>query len=175
LLGQAAESFGLPAVNGAKLLVDAFNKGAAPFAPFAPCAPSTPSTPLLSRYWGIFFAMLTLALSVVTYGLLMKLDMLGGSVRQAMDINFVLAAFCGGLGVVRSFQTPQLYGELSALDNMRVANACHHQRLGFWQPAHRPQAVQRAKQLLERFRLAQHQSRRVAELPRGCAQAAGHR
>ena len=30
LSGQAAESFGVPAINGAKLLVDAFNKGAAP-------------------------------------------------------------------------------------------------------------------------------------------------
>ena len=30
LSGQAAESFGIPAVNGAKVLVDAFNKGSAP-------------------------------------------------------------------------------------------------------------------------------------------------
>jgi branched-chain amino acid transport system permease protein len=40
---------------------------------------SAPFAPLLSRYRGIFFAMLTLALSMVCYGLLMKLDMLGGS------------------------------------------------------------------------------------------------
>ena len=40
---------------------------------------SVPFAPLLSRYRGIFFAMLTLALSMVCYGLLMKLDMLGGS------------------------------------------------------------------------------------------------
>lgn len=126
---------------------------------------AAPFAPLLSRYRGIFFAMLTLALSMVTYGLLMKLDglggsdgfnmgrptlfgqdlpdarvgyvlyllavamactmglllrvyfdstrglitlaarenelrveYLGGSVRQAMSINFILAAFCGGLG-----------------------------------------------------------------------------
>ena len=126
---------------------------------------AAPFAPLLSRYRGIFFAMLTLALSMVTYGLLMKLESLGGSdgfnlgrptlfgaklpdaragyilflvtigiatgvgllarvyfdstrglvtlavrdnelrveylggsVRQAMAINFVLAAFCGGLG-----------------------------------------------------------------------------
>ena len=30
LSGQAAESFGIPAVNGAKVLVEAFNKGTAP-------------------------------------------------------------------------------------------------------------------------------------------------
>ena len=40
---------------------------------------AAPFAPLLSRYRGIFFAMLTLALSMVTYGLLMKLDVLGGS------------------------------------------------------------------------------------------------
>ena len=40
---------------------------------------AAPFAPLLSRYRGIFFAMLTLALSMVTYGLLMKLDILGGS------------------------------------------------------------------------------------------------
>ena len=126
---------------------------------------AAPFAPLLSRYRGIFFAMLTLALSMVTYGLLMKLDALGGSdgfnlgrptlfgrklpdshagyilyvltigiatamsllariyfdstrglvtlavrenelrveylggsARQAMTLNFLLAAFCGGLG-----------------------------------------------------------------------------
>jgi len=126
---------------------------------------AAPFAPLLSRYRGIFFAMLTLALSMVTYGLLMKLEVLGGSdgfnvgrptllgfklpdarvgyvmylltvvlatvmavaariyfdstrglvtlavrenelrveylggsVRQAMTINFILAAFCGGMG-----------------------------------------------------------------------------
>lgn len=124
-----------------------------------------PFAPLLSRYRGIFFAMLTLAMSMVTYGLLMKLswfggsdgfnmsrptlfgsklpdatsgyimyvltlciatvvalitrvvfdstrglitlavrdnelrvEYLGGSVRQAIGINFVLAAFAGGAG-----------------------------------------------------------------------------
>jgi ABC-type branched-subunit amino acid transport system permease subunit len=40
---------------------------------------AAPFAPLLSRYRGIFFAMLTLALSMVAYGLLMKLEVLGGS------------------------------------------------------------------------------------------------
>jgi branched-chain amino acid transport system permease protein len=126
---------------------------------------AAPFAPLLARYRGIFFAMLTLALSMVVYGALMKLDWLGGSdgfnvgratlfgwrppdaragyvlylvtvgvatamallarvvfdstrglltlatrdnelrveylggsVRQAMTINFLIAAFCGGVG-----------------------------------------------------------------------------
>ena len=71
------------------------------------------------------------------------------------------------LGVARSFQIPQLYGDLTALDNMLVANACHDQKLSFWQPARRPAAIARAEQLLERFGLIEHRGRRVAELPGG--------
>ena len=71
------------------------------------------------------------------------------------------------LGVARSFQIPQLYGDLTALDNMLVANACHDQKLSFWQPARRPEAIDRAEALLARFRLAEHRNRRVAELPGG--------
>jgi branched-chain amino acid transport system permease protein len=40
---------------------------------------SAPFAPLLARYRGIFFGMLTLSLSMVVYGLLMKIDVLGGS------------------------------------------------------------------------------------------------
>jgi branched-chain amino acid transport system ATP-binding protein len=71
------------------------------------------------------------------------------------------------LGVARSFQIPQLYGDLTVLDNMLVANACHDQRLSFWQPARRPEAITRADVLLDRFNLAEHRERRVAELPGG--------
>jgi branched-chain amino acid transport system ATP-binding protein len=71
------------------------------------------------------------------------------------------------LGVARSFQIPQLYGELSVLDNMLVANACHDPAPSFWKSAHRPAAIARADALLERFRLGEHRGRRVAELPGG--------
>jgi ABC-type branched-subunit amino acid transport system permease subunit len=40
---------------------------------------AAPFAPLLSRYRGIFFAMLTLALSMVMYGALVKTEALGGS------------------------------------------------------------------------------------------------
>ena len=70
-------------------------------------------------------------------------------------------------GVARSFQMPQLFGQLSVMDNMLVANACHGERLSFWQPAQRLQARERAESLLERFRLSEHRQRRVSELPGG--------
>ena len=71
------------------------------------------------------------------------------------------------LGVARSFQIPQLCAELSVLDNMLVATACHDRRLSFWQSARRADAVARADELLARFRLGEHRDRRVAELPGG--------
>src|SRR5664279_1647698 len=40
---------------------------------------AAPFAPLLSRYRGIFFAMLTLALSMVAFGVLVKTESLGGS------------------------------------------------------------------------------------------------
>ncbi len=40
---------------------------------------TAPFAPLLSRYRGIFFSMLTLALSMVGYGILVKTETLGGS------------------------------------------------------------------------------------------------
>jgi branched-chain amino acid transport system ATP-binding protein len=70
-------------------------------------------------------------------------------------------------GVARSFQIPQLYGELSVLDNMLVACACNDRHLSFWQPARRREAVERVDALLARFRLGEHRERRVAELPGG--------
>jgi len=71
------------------------------------------------------------------------------------------------LGVARSFQIPQLCAELSVLDNMLVASACGGEALSFWQPAHTDETNARAAALLERFGLASHAERRVAELPGG--------
>jgi branched-chain amino acid transport system ATP-binding protein len=71
------------------------------------------------------------------------------------------------LGVARSFQIPQLCGDLTVLENMLVATACHDGVLSFWRPARSPQAVARADALLERFGLAEHRQRRAVELPGG--------
>lgn len=71
------------------------------------------------------------------------------------------------LGVARSFQIPQLFAELSVLENMLVAIACRENRLSFWQTARRAEAVDLADGLLQRFQLMEHRDRRVAELPGG--------
>ena len=71
------------------------------------------------------------------------------------------------LGVARSFQIPQLCAEMSVLDNMLVAAACGGAALSFLQPAQTAEHRERALLLLERFALAGHAARRVAELPGG--------
>ena len=91
----------------------------------------------------------------------------GRIVLDGRDITPLHPRAITRLGVARSFQIPQLYGDLTVLDNMLVANACHDQALSFWQPARRRSALDRADALLERFCLAEHRARRVAELPGG--------
>ena len=91
----------------------------------------------------------------------------GRIVLDGRDVTALDPRAITRLGVARSFQIPQLYGELTVLDNMLVANACHDQRLSFFQPARRREAIERADGLLERFRLLEHRQRRVAELPGG--------
>ena len=91
-----------------------------------------------------------------------------GSIALAgRDITALDPRAIARLGVARSFQIPQLYTALSVLENMLVATACGGNRLSFWQPARRAVAVERAAALLDRFGLAEHRERRVAELPGG--------
>jgi branched-chain amino acid transport system ATP-binding protein len=65
--------------------------------------------------------------------------------------------------------------QLSAIDNMLVANACHDRRLSFWQPARRPEAIARAEGLLQRFRPDRAPRPPRVRAARRRAQAAGHR
>ena len=79
--------------------------------------------------------------------------------REPRDIN--------RMGVARSFQIPQLYAELSVLDNMLVATACQDKRPSFWRPVRSIDSVERAKTLLARFNLLEHAKLRVAGVPGG--------
>jgi branched-chain amino acid transport system ATP-binding protein len=84
-----------------------------------------------------------------------------------LDITQLSPRTITRLGVARSFQIPQLCADLTVLENMLVASACHGDKLSFWQPARRREALARADELLARFRLDEHRDRRAAELPGG--------
>jgi len=91
----------------------------------------------------------------------------GRILLEGRDITELAPRAITRLGVARSFQIPQLCADLTVLDNMLVANACHDPGLSFWKPARRAETVARAEALLERFRLQEHRHRRGAELPGG--------
>jgi branched-chain amino acid transport system ATP-binding protein len=91
-----------------------------------------------------------------------------GSIALAgRDITALQPRAIARLGVARSFQIPQLYPALTVLENLLVATACQAERLPFWRAARRAEALQGAGGLLDRFGLAEHRERRVAELPGG--------
>jgi branched-chain amino acid transport system ATP-binding protein len=91
-----------------------------------------------------------------------------GHIRfDGRDITALHPRAIVGLGVGRSFQIPQLFGELSVLDNMLVASACHDKHLSYREAARNASALARAEALLLRFGLAEHRDRRVVELPGG--------
>ena len=71
------------------------------------------------------------------------------------------------LGVARSFQIPQLCAEMSVLDNMLMAEACAAENLSWLEAFRRPEKIREATAVLERFAIAEHAKRRVAELPGG--------
>ncbi|MEO5881424.1 MAG: ABC transporter ATP-binding protein [Caldimonas sp.] len=91
----------------------------------------------------------------------------GHILLDGRDITQLAPRAITRLGVARSFQIPQLCSDLTVLDNMLVANACHDPGLSFWKPARRAETIARAEALLERFRLQEHRHRRGAELPGG--------
>ena len=91
----------------------------------------------------------------------------GSIALDGRDITPLHPRAIARLGVARSFQIPQLYPALTVLENMLVATACGGDRLSFWQPARRVEAVRRADALLERFSLDALRERKVAELPGG--------
>lgn len=91
-----------------------------------------------------------------------------GQIRLAgADITRLAPRAINVLGVARSFQIPQLFGELSVLENMLVALSCRDARSGLLRSARDLLRVERADELLRRFRLLEHRRRRVAELPGG--------
>ncbi|MFK7944518.1 MAG: ABC transporter ATP-binding protein [Paracoccaceae bacterium] len=71
-------------------------------------------------------------------------------------------------GICRSFQIPQLCGELTALENMLVSLAISApQTPSFFHKAHVPDAEARAMEILGRFQIADYAPRLMAELPAG--------
>lgn len=71
-------------------------------------------------------------------------------------------------GICRSFQIPQLFPELTALDNVLIAlTAARHREFSLLRPAVTPELEAEALALMARFRIEAHAHREVATLPQG--------
>lgn len=72
------------------------------------------------------------------------------------------------LGIRRSFQIPQLCTELSVLENMLVSLSINDtEPPSFWRPAKETAGVEKAMDILERFKIAENRNRLMGELSAG--------
>ena len=91
----------------------------------------------------------------------------GSIVVDGRDVTALGPRAIMRLGVARSFQIPQLCAEMSVLDNMLMAEVCGSENLSWFKAFKTPEKIEQAKSILERFAIAEHAKRRVAELPGG--------
>ncbi len=72
------------------------------------------------------------------------------------------------LGICRSFQIPQLFLELSVLDNIIIALTVAKQyKPALLRPAVNPRLIEEAMSVLERFKVAQYSAQEVGTLAQG--------
>ncbi len=72
------------------------------------------------------------------------------------------------LGITRSFQIPQLYKNLTILENMMIAVAIRQrQHWRFWQPLHTDEREAQAIEVLDRFGFKEAAHQTVGTLPEG--------
>ena len=72
------------------------------------------------------------------------------------------------LGIRRSFQIPQLFGEMSTLENMLTAQSVAPKvTRSLWRPLQRPDTMENAMERLEHFGIADSAHQQVSMLPQG--------
>jgi branched-chain amino acid transport system ATP-binding protein len=72
------------------------------------------------------------------------------------------------LGIRRSFQIPQLLGEMTALENILTAQSVAPKvTRSFWRPLLRPDTIESAMERLEHFGIADSANKQVSMLPQG--------
>jgi branched-chain amino acid transport system ATP-binding protein len=72
------------------------------------------------------------------------------------------------LGIRRSFQIPQLFGEMTVLDNMLTAQSVAPKvTRSFWKPLQRSDTMESAMERLEHFGIADSAHQEVSMLPQG--------
>src|SRR5680860_699774 len=72
-------------------------------------------------------------------------------------------------GLARSFQIPQLFLELSVLDNLTIAlSAAEGRQLNMIRPVRTPERISAADAILEQMNIIQYRDEMVTAMPQGC-------
>jgi len=72
------------------------------------------------------------------------------------------------LGIRRSFQIPQLFGEMTTLENMLTAQSVAPKvTRSFWRPLQRPDTMESAMERLKHFNITDSANQQVSMLPQG--------
>ncbi|MGF1609427.1 MAG: ABC transporter ATP-binding protein [Kiloniellales bacterium] len=92
-----------------------------------------------------------------------------GTIRfLGRDITHLPSRAITQLGICRSFQIPQVFAELSVLDNLLMAiGIAKGKGWQAWRPIRHGEAVQQAEELLARYDLADYAERKAGLLPQG--------
>lgn len=92
----------------------------------------------------------------------------GQIMLEGIDLTCLSPQRIVQLGICRSFQIPQLFLELTTIENLLVAVAAARLKdLSWWRGAPAGGNRERAEALLERFELSRYAQQRVTELPGG--------
>jgi branched-chain amino acid transport system ATP-binding protein len=91
----------------------------------------------------------------------------GRILLDGRDITMLPPRRITRLGVARSFQIPQLYMGLTALENLLLSLAARAGRAGIWRGLQKPEWVSEARQILAQFAVGGYADRLVAGLPEG--------
>ena len=92
-----------------------------------------------------------------------------GSIHyMGSDVTSLTPREITGLGIRRSFQIPQLFGEMTALENMLTAQSVAPKvERSYWKPLNRADTVDQAIERLTLFRIVDNANQQVSMLPQG--------
>ena len=92
----------------------------------------------------------------------------GAILYMGKDVTDLSPREVTDIGIRRSFQIPQLFGEMTVLENMLTAQAVAPKvRRSFWVPLLRSNTLESAMERLKLFGIAESAGRQVSMLPQG--------
>jgi branched-chain amino acid transport system ATP-binding protein len=92
----------------------------------------------------------------------------GAILYRSREITGLPPRSIARLGICRSFQVSQVFVSLSVIENLLTAVAiAESPGLGMLRPLRRPELIERAEKIMERYRIAQYRDQLASDLSQG--------